>query len=189
VSRWFGELGRKAFHLAALAIPIGYYFVNPALGKAILASLTAGSFLVDVVRLNQPRIRTFFYIFLGRMVRDHERFNLLGATYLLMSSLICVYAFAKPVAVAALSFLILGDTTAALVGRAIGRVRIFDKTLEGSLACLLVCLAIGMVIPELSWPQRIVGAVMATVIELVPVPLDDNLRIPLASGFAMTLLP
>jgi dolichol kinase len=31
--------------------------------------------------------------------------------------------------------------------------------------------------------------VMATVIELVPVPLDDNLRIPLAAGFAMTLLP
>lgn len=188
MSRWFGELGRKAIHLCALAIPIGYYFIAPGLGRAILAVLTAGSFLIDGVRLNQPRIRSFFYIFFGRLVRDHERYNLLGATYLLMSSLICVHAFSKPVAVAALSYLILGDTVAALVGRAVGRVRIFGKTLEGSLACLAVCVAIGMVIPELSWPQRLVGATMATLIELVPVPLDDNLRIPLASGFAMTLL-
>jgi dolichol kinase len=189
VSRWFGELGRKAIHVSALAIPIGYYFIEPALGRAILASLTAASFTIDVVRLNQPRIRTFFFIFFGRMVRDHERYNLLGATYLLLSSLICVHAFPKPVAVAALSYLILGDTVAALVGRAIGRVRIFGKTLEGSLACFAVCLAIGAVIPSLSWPQRIVGALMATLIELVPVPLDDNLRIPLASGFAMALIP
>jgi dolichol kinase len=189
VSRWFGELGRKAIHVAALAIPIGYYFMAEPLGRAILAVLTAASFVIDGVRLNQPKVRTFFYIFFGRMVRDHERYNLLGATYLLLSSLICVYAFAKPVAVAALGFLILGDTVAALVGRAVGRVRIFGKTLEGSLACLAVCLAIGAVIPELSWAQRACGALVATLIELVPVPLDDNLRIPLASGFTMMLLP
>jgi dolichol kinase len=134
-------------------------------------------------------MRTFFYLFFGRLVRDHERYNLLGATYLLLSSLICVYAFSKPIAVAALAFLILGDTAAAVVGRAIGRVRILGKTLEGSLACLGICLAAAWVIPGLTWPQRLVGAVMATLFELLPVPLDDNLRIPMAAGFAMTLLP
>ena len=100
-----------------------------------------------------------------------------------------MYAFSKPVAVAALSFLIVGDTVAALVGRAIGRVRIFGKTLEGSLACFAACLVIGWVIPELTWGVTVVGALMATLIELLPIPLDDNLRIPLASGFAITLMP
>ncbi|MFH1143081.1 MAG: phosphatidate cytidylyltransferase [Candidatus Eisenbacteria bacterium] len=186
---WFQELGRKAFHLSALAIPVGYYFMAEPLGRLILAILTGLAFVVEVLRLNDPRIRSFFYILFGRLVREHERYNLLGATYLLLSSLICVYAFAKPVAVAALSFLIVGDTLAALVGRAIGRVRIFGKTLEGSLACLASCLVIGWIIPELNWGVTVVGAVMATLIELLPIPLDDNLRIPLASGFAMTLMP
>ncbi len=185
---WFQELGRKAIHLSALAIPIGYYFIPETLGKTLLAALTAGSFVIELLRLNIPRVRSFFYIFFGRLVREHERYSLLGGTYLLLSSLICVYAFAKPVAVAALAFLIVGDTMAALVGRAIGRIRMFGKTLEGSLACLATCLVIARIVPGLSWPVSIVGAAMATLIELLPIPLDDNLRIPLAAGFAMTLM-
>lgn len=186
---WFQEIGRKAIHLSAVAIPIGYYFMEEPLGRAILAALTALSFLIELLRLNEPRLRSFFYIFFGRLIRDHERYSLLGGTYLLLSSLICAHAFQKPVAVAALGFLIVGDTVAALVGRSLGRTRIFGKTLEGSFACLVVCLAIGWLIPELGWQETVVGAVMATVIELLPIPLDDNLRIPLAAGFAMTLIP
>jgi len=185
---WYQELGRKAIHLSALAIPIGYYFIGEPIGRLILVVLTGLSFLIEVLRLNDPRIRSFFYIFFGRLVREHERYNLLGGTYLLLSSLICVYAFSKPVAVAALAFLIVGDTMAALVGRAVGRVRIFGKTLEGSLACLATCLVIGWIIPGLPWRMTVVGALMATLIELLPIPLDDNLRIPLAAGFAMTLM-
>ena len=33
------------------------------------------------------------------------------------------------------------------------------------------------------------GVAIATIFELAPVPMDDNLRIPLSAGFAMTLLP
>ena len=88
----------------------------------------------------------------------------------------------------ALSFLILGDTAAAVVGKAIGRTPVFGKTLEGSIACFVVCVLVGWAIPDLSWARTIAGAAMATLFELLPVPLDDNLRIPLASGFAMTLL-
>jgi dolichol kinase len=186
--RWFTEVGRKTIHLSAILIPIGYYFTSEPVGRSFLITATALVFLIDVVRLNQPRIRTFFFIFFGRLVRDHERYNLLGATYLLLSSLICVYAFEKAIAVAALAFLIVGDSVAALVGKSIGRIRVFGKTLEGSLACFLVCVGIGLLIPELTWTRTVVGAAMATLIELLPVPLDDNLRIPLAAGFAMMVV-
>lgn len=186
--RWFGELGRKAVHVSAIAVPVALYFLPLSLSRTILLVLTGLSLVAEMLRLNQPRLRTFFYLFFGRLVRDHERFGLLGSTYLLLSGLICSYAFAKPITVAALAFLILGDTTAALVGKAIGRVRVFGKTLEGSLACFVVCLAVGWLIPELSLRQALAGAAMATLIELLPIPLDDNLRIPLAAGFTMTLI-
>jgi dolichol kinase len=36
--------------------------------------------------------------------------------------------------------------------------------------------------------MTLAGAFVATLFELLPIPLDDNLRIPLSAGFAMMLL-
>ena len=103
----------------------------------------------------------------------------------------CAYSFSKPIVVAALLFLILGDPAAALVGRTLGRVYIFGKTMEGSLACLAVCLVLGILVQEitqgLTFKAVLAGAITATVFELLPIPLDDNFRIPLSAGFAMRL--
>ncbi len=188
--RYGSELVRKAIHVASLAIPIGLYLAPVAASRRALLLLSATVLMVDVVRLYEPHVRTVFYLLLGRIVREHERFNLLGSTYLLLSSLVCIYAFSKHVAVASLSFLVVGDSMAALIGRRWGRIRILDKTLEGSLACLVSCLLIGWFYPgHVLTPLMIVaGAVVATLFELLPIPLDDNVRIPLAAGFAMTIL-
>jgi len=190
--RYEGELARKAIHFSSLAIPIGLYYLPSDLGRSVILGVALFMLTVDVVRLQVPPVRTVFYFFFGRVVRDHERFNLLGSTYLLLAALICNYAFAKNVAVAGLAFLVVGDTVAALVGRRWGRIRILDKSLEGSLACLVSCLLVGWLIRigsgELSAPMVWVGAFTATLIELLPIPLDDNMRIPLAAGFAMTLV-
>jgi dolichol kinase len=42
--------------------------------------------------------------------------------------------------------------------------------------------------PGVPTPVGLVGALVATVFELLPIPLDDNFRIPLSAGFAMELL-
>ncbi len=185
-----GELVRKSIHFASLAIPIGLYLLPLSLSRPLLLMLALAVLGVDVVRLYEPRVRTVFYYIFGRIVRDHERFNLLGSTYLLLSSLLCIYAFNKHVAVASLAFLVVGDTMAALIGRRWGKVRILDKSLEGSLACLASCLVIGFLYPghELTTTMVLAGSLTATLFELLPIPLDDNMRIPLAAGFAMTLL-
>lgn len=184
------EFNRKAIHFASLIIPVTLYLLPEHLGRPLILAMAVLLLMVDVIRLHVARARTVFYFVFGRLLRDHERFNLLGATYLLLSSLICMYAFSKPIAVVSLGFLVLGDTMAALVGRAWGRVKILDKSLEGSLACFLSCLLVGWAYPgpELSATQIVVGSFVATLIELLPVPLDDNMRIPLAAGFAMTLI-
>jgi glycerol-3-phosphate acyltransferase PlsY len=89
-----------------------------------------------------------------------------------------------------MAFLILGDAAAAIVGRAVGRVRIFGKSLEGSLACFAACLLVAWVYPgdPFTWRMMLGGALAATLFELFPIPLDDNMRISLSAGFAMTLL-
>jgi dolichol kinase len=188
--RYTGELARKTIHFSSLAVPILLYFVPREVAKPVLVLLALVALMIDVVRLHAPRIRTFFYFLFGRILREHERWNLLGSTYLLLAALLSIYAFEKPIAVVALGFLVVGDTMAALVGRRFGRVKILDKSLEVSLACFASCLAVGWIYPgpELSWLHIAVGAFVATVFELLPIPLDDNLRIPLSAGFAMSLI-
>lgn len=185
------ELKRKAIHLASMVIPVGY-FVSPASWfiwweRALLAAVIL-SLAIEVFRLNHPRTRYVFRHFFGELLRNHEEATLLGSTYLLIACLLTIHLFPKPIAVLALLFLILGDTAAAIVGKSIGRVRFLGKTLEGSLACFAVCYGLTAVMPGIPFPVGLVGALVATIFELLPIPLDDNFRIPLSAGFAMELL-
>jgi dolichol kinase len=186
------ELKRKAIHLASLSIPIAYYLSPQSWSRnwerALLAAVIV-SLAIEVFRLNHPRIRSVFRHFFGELLRNHEEVSLLGSTYLLIAVLLTLHLFDKPVAVLALGFLILGDTVAAIVGKSIGRVHLIGgKTLEGSLSCLLVCFGLTLLMPGIPLIVGLVGALTATVFELLPIPLDDNFRIPLSAGFAMELL-
>jgi len=186
------EIKRKSIHLASLAIPIGYYLTPDSWmriwERALLASVIL-SLAIEVFRLNHPRTRHVFRHFFGELLRNHEDASLLGSTYLLIACLLTIHLFPKPVAVLALLFLILGDTVAAIVGKSMGRVRLIGgKTLEGSVACFLVCFGLTLLMPGVPPLVGLVGALTATVFELLPIPLDDNFRIPLSAGFAMELL-
>ena len=186
------EIKRKSIHLASLAIPIGYYLTPDSWmriwERALLASVIL-SLAIEVFRLNHPRTRHVFRHFFGELLRNHEDASLLGSTYLLIACLLTIHLFPKPVAVLALLFLILGDTVAAVVGKSVGRFRLIGgKTLEGSIACFLVCFGLTLLMPGVPPFVGLVGALTATVFELLPIPLDDNFRIPLSAGFAMELL-
>ena len=185
------ELKRKAIHLASLGIPLGYY-VSPASWHAwwergLLAAVIL-SLAIEVFRLNHPRTRFIFRHFFGELLRNHEEATLLGSTYLLIACWLSIHLFSEPVAVLALLFLIVGDTVAAIVGKSTGRIRFFGKTLEGSLACFAVCYGLTAFMPGIPFPVGLVGAAVATLFELLPIPLDDNFRIPLSAGVAMELL-
>ncbi|MBM3286067.1 MAG: phosphatidate cytidylyltransferase [Candidatus Eisenbacteria bacterium] len=188
--RFLSEVRRKAFHLSGVVVPIGYYLTPEPAGRHILLALTVLALLADLVRLNERRVRTFFYYIFGSIVRDHERNNLLGSTYVLLSALLCSYAFDREIAIASMAFLSLGDGMAAIVGRRFGRPRLFGKSIEGSLACFLSCLAAAWLYPgdPFTWRMMLGGAAMAAIFELLPIPLDDNMRISLSAGFTMTLL-
>jgi dolichol kinase len=185
------ELKRKAIHLlAGLVIPVGYEFLPEFWGRWILVMATAGVTAVDFLRLQNPFFRRLFLEYFAPLIRKHERSELTGASYLLIASLVCVLAFDKPVAVAAIGFLVLGDTMAAVVGQAWGRMKFFGKTLEGTAVCFASCALIAVLVPQLPLGVGLVGAGIAALVEILPIPVDDNLRIAILSGWVMqALLP
>jgi dolichol kinase len=186
------ELARKSIHLGAIIVPLAYLhgWISKHALRDLLLAATVVSMGIELLRLHEPRVKMYFRQFFGNLIRRHEKRALLGSTYLLIAALVSVMIFPREICVAALGALILGDTAAALVGKAWGRVHLFGsrKTLEGSLACLIVSFLFAWKVTNLAWDVALVGAVVATLFEILPLPLDDNFAVPLSAGFAMYLM-
>ena len=187
-----GELARKATHMCALVIPGGYYFLG--LSKAemlyIMIPVTLAVIVIDISRLREWRFwKQYLVRLFGRMVRHHEmQGDFTGATYILLSTCFTVALYSKPIAIAALSFIIVGDTFAALIGRKFGKHKFRNKSLEGSAGCLVGTVIVALVVPDLVMPVAMIGAVVAMLAEALSFGIDDNVSVPIVSGLAMTLL-
>ena len=120
-------------------------------------------------------------------MRDNEKEGeLTGATWVFVGALFTILLVPYPYSILALLFLSVGDSFAAIIGIKFPLIKVGGKTLSGSAAGFLACIIIGFIV-DLSIRYEIVffGAIMAMVIELIPLPINDNLSIPLFSGSAM----
>jgi dolichol kinase len=193
-----GELLRKSVHLASVAIPLAAVLVEKSLLVMVLAGAALLLLLLDYLRTRNHGFKAFFMAAFGELLRKHERQGgITGSTIVVASAALTILVYRQEVAVAALLFLSIGDSAAALVGRQWGRVRLVcGRTLEGSLAALVGCLATSIVLMMLSpffgWsltPAALAaGSLTATLAELIDMPLDDNFRIPVFSGLVMDLV-
>lgn len=183
-----GELLRKGIHLAGLILPVIYLFLDKPTMLICIGMLTGLALAMELVKWLSPRFSEFFFHIFASLLRTHERKGAItGATYYLISAFLCIVFFAKTVAIVCIFFMILGDLAAALVGKMWGRTKLLGKkSLEGSAACFLVCTLIALV--HLNPVIAIIGALVATIVELLPFPIDDNLTVPLISGAVMHFL-
>lgn len=137
---------------------------------------------VEYVRLEH---RSRFTAFFDSLFRKHEKDNVSSAVFLVASCIICFAAFDYWVAVVALFMTVFGDLFAALFGKAFGKRTIYNsKTYVGTFAGLLANIGVGLLIlPEVIYLVIIMG-VVASFTELVTNKMDDNLTVPLFTGFA-----
>jgi dolichol kinase len=187
-----GRLLRKLWHFCGGSIaPIGALFFSTNLVIDCICIATAIILFIETLRFSIPHFNQQFISRFAIVLKREEKSWLTGTTYLLLSTLFAFLLFDKQIAITSLLFLSIGDPLAAVIGRRFGEIKIFNKSLEGSLACLISCLAIGVplniFILNLSPGVVFVGAVVATLTELLSLPVDDNFTIPLLSGAAMAL--
>lgn len=183
------ELTRKSIHLLGLVVPILYLFTSRDFAIIGVGGLVALALGAELLKVLVPSVRaTFLRIFSPILRSQEQKGGPTGATYFLIGSFLCVLFFDKTLAIVCLCFLTLGDLCAALIGKQWGRIKLFSrKSLEGSLACFVVCIAVALLM-RLHPAVAITGALVATVVELLPIGVDDNITMPLISGFAMHFL-
>ncbi|MFH2049826.1 MAG: hypothetical protein ABIJ12_10320 [bacterium] len=186
------EIIRKTTHMGALIIPGTYYFLRLSKGEMLWIIIPAAlsMIFIDITRIRRWKFWTHFASKIGSsIIRSHEHAgDFTGASYILTAFCLTIALFSKPIAITAMAFIIVGDTFAALIGRRFGYHRFRNKSIEGSLACLLSTMAVALVIPGLELKIGIFGAFIATIVEAAPFGIDDNVTVPLLSGLAMTIL-
>jgi dolichol kinase len=204
------EIRRKLLHLFALLMPIAIFYApgwsfHPLIVPGVLGMLFVSSVLVELIRFKVPWVQDLFFKLFGSMLRKEEHFKITGSTWVIGAAFLCSILFRgyPHISFMVLFLFILGDAVAALVGISIGRVKIGKKSLEGSLACFLLCVvlfyALFPFIPGLleSLNHKVppllilVTAFVITIFELVPlrihplITINDNLAVPIIAGYVM----
>ncbi len=183
------ESARKIVHLVGGLIPLLYLILNLTKPETllILGALAFPFVAADLLRLRWPAVNRWFHLLFQIAMRPGEENRPTGASYYFVACWLTILLFERTIAVAALLILSCADTAASVVGQAVGGYRIGKtKTLAGTLAFLITaCL---VTLPFFSPTTSLVGASIAAVTECLPLPVDDNVTIPLVSGFSFTLL-
>ncbi len=108
---------------------------------------------------------------------------------MVIAALLVYLLYGKEVAIPAMFFLSLGDPVAALVGRPMPGPRIRGKSPFGTVAFIgvgVVALAVLIAANGIDYRWALwVGVAVAGAAELVTIPPDDNLAVPLLAGTAM----
>jgi dolichol kinase len=184
------ELVRKGIHLFALVIPVGYSLVIFPVSLSVVLFSALVSILIDLSRFRGWPLWRWLSKILSPIIRDHEvKGGFTGASYILSTSAVTMILFPKEIAVAAITFIIIGDTAAALIGRPWGKHKIIGKkSVEGSSACLVSLILVSFLIPGLPTAAAIPGAIAATLAETFSGKIDDNLAVPIVSGAVMLII-
>ncbi|SHK03810.1 diacylglycerol/polyprenol kinase family protein [Rhodothermus profundi] len=190
-----GELLRKALHLLALSIPVGMLQVSRSTALAVLWPLALVALGADLLRARWPAFHQLIRQVFGSMMRPEELpppggpIAINGATWVLLSSALLATLFPLPVAATAFAVFMVGDAAAAIVGRRFGRHYWpgSHRTFEGSLAFFGTALLTAWFFP-VPMGHGILAALLATILEVLPLPLNDNVRVPLAVALLLWLL-
>jgi len=179
------ELKRKGIHLLSIFFILSYVLLGSFWGRRI-ALLFLTLLLIWSLELEFIRLRTKINLPLIRgLWRRKEKNQVGGQVFFLIGAIIALSVFDFKIAVAALLMTTFGDMAAALFGMKFGNhwlKSIPNTAWEGIFAEFIVDLIIGFIF----LPHVIIVFVMAltaTFVETVFTHADDNLMIPLFSGF------
>ncbi len=187
------HLGRKLYHLlGGLFLLSLYYLLSRERALPFYAVLFCLVLVLDIARLKIAAVNRFVYSHFSSFIRKSEENKLTGTAPYVLGIASSLFLYPTGIATAAICFLAFGDVAATSIGERYGRTRIGEKSLEGTTAFVAAAVGAGLLLPLAGVPVSrgiiLLGAVVAAGVELIPLPVNDNLVIPLVSGGAMTLL-
>jgi dolichol kinase len=177
------EVRRKLVHLLSVFFIIVFVVVSTTFGKR-LALFALVLLLLLFIEMDYVRVELGRKIpIIGRIWRKKETGRHGAQVFFLIGAIISLAVFDFNIALAAILMTTFGDMAAALIGKRFGSIWIAkERALEGILAEFIVDFAIAYILLD-NWIVMLVMSLTATIVESMIYKLDDNLIIPVFSGF------
>jgi len=186
---WKGEIYRKGIHLTSLSIPVGFFLFDSRVIVVCLILALGLSAIFDLIRFfGSEALKRYLASLFGFLLRPREKKSFSGSTTIILAGLLVYYFYDLRIAAASMVIVVVGDTAAALTGRLVGRFKFYNKSLEGTLGFILFTSLAILVVPEIDTRVAISGVLVGALVELLPIPIDDNITVPLAAGGFMQIL-
>lgn len=170
-------------------IPLLLFYYDRQFVLILLIPLSVSFIVFDSLRINSRKVATFYNKYFFLITRDFEENQLTGASYVFFSSCIIIFIFPEVIAIPSLLIMSISDSVAALIGQKYGKIKLFNKTLEGSIAFFLSSILIIVLLPDIILIPALIGAIVSTIIESSNfLDINDNLSVPLSFAVIYFLL-
>ena len=183
------DVFRELIHASGIFVPIVASLIGNA-PVAVSIILVLGFYAASEYLRTEGRRMPLIYQITRKAASPTELYQLvLAPVYFALGILFTLLVFPSPANYAAIAIFALGDSMASLFGSSFSRTQLpfnKDKSLEGSAAGFLFAFLAGSIF--VSPLFALAGAAVAMVVEYLPLPINDNLMIPLCAGLALTLL-
>ena len=184
---YLGELLRKGIHISSSSFAILLYFFGKKNILPPLIVITMIYILFDYFRKNKKLNNLYLYYFKVITRSNEQKGAFTGATYVFLGITITVLFFDPVVAIPSILVMSLSDSASAIVGRKFNRIKINNKSLEGSIAFYFTTLIIFYVF-NFNLLYSMLVAILLTIIEyLDEVLIDDNLSLPIFSAILINI--
>jgi HAD superfamily phosphoserine phosphatase-like hydrolase len=181
---------REDIHASGVFMPVIAGLIGvPAVGTIILL-IAAVYTASELRRLEGKELRIVSAITRHAASQSELHGFAAAPLYFAGGILFTLVVFPPPASYAAIAMFCLGDSAASLFGGLVSDSLPFNKgkTWEGSLAGFFFAFLAGMFFLPTQPLVALTGAAIAMTVEVLPLPINDNVLIPVITGAALTLL-
>jgi phytol kinase len=183
------DMVRETIHASGFFVPVLAGLIGIPAVALMICVVSALYLLSEISRMNRKNLPVISAITRNAALQAELYEFAAAPLYFAIGILITLLLFPAPVNGAAIAIFALGDSTASIFGGLISKKPLpFNKgkTVAGSLVGFFFAFlaASYFISPALA----LVGAVVAMTIESLPLPINDNILIPLGTGLALMLI-
>jgi dolichol kinase/phosphoserine phosphatase len=180
---------REAIHASGFFVPIVASLISKPVAAFLICVVITLYVISELLRLDGKYLPVISAI-TRRAASQTEMYDFAAAPlYFAIGILATLLLFPAPASSAAIAIFALGDSTASIFGGLISKTPLplnKSKTLEGSLTGFFFAFLAGSFF--ISPTMALIGAAVAMVIEFLPLPVNDNVLIPLVTGLTLWLI-
>jgi len=193
-----GEILRKTIHYSSALISVIYYFIEKNIAVTILSVILVTLLLVEFIKYENDSFFHFYMKYFKHMLREHEydkrTFRINGATWVVLSCLICIIFFPKLIAIMGMLFLSFADSSAGIVGRLFGRKQYApNRSYVGTVTFFIAGMLVIAFTPKYFYSSTeyllcSAAVIITTFAEAFNLHIDDNFTIPVVGSLSLYIL-